>query len=57
MLKTELNNHEVSDDPQAAFTTDAEIETADQLRRQLDERYLARSETVPPLPAHSSKGR
>jgi hypothetical protein len=26
MLKTELNNHEASDDPPATFATDAEIE-------------------------------
>jgi hypothetical protein len=56
MLKTELNNHEASDDPPASFATDAEIEIADQLRHQLEERYLARSETLPPLPAHSSNG-
>jgi hypothetical protein len=56
MLKTELNNHEANDDPPASFATDAEIEIADELRRQLEERYLARSETLPPLPANPSNG-
>jgi hypothetical protein len=54
MLNTELNNHEASDDPAATFATDAEIEIADQLRRQLEERYLARCETLPPLPSRPS---
>ena len=56
MLKTELNNHDASDDPPATFATDAEIEIADQLRRQLEERYFARSDTLPPLPVNSSNG-
>jgi hypothetical protein len=53
MLKTELNNPAASDDPPATFASDAEIEIADQLRRQLEERYLARSETLPPSPARN----
>ena len=55
MLKTELNNPAASDDPPATFASDAEIEIADQLRRQLEERYLARSETLPPLPARNGR--
>jgi hypothetical protein len=57
MLKTELYNHEANGDPPASFATDAEIEIADQLRHRLEERYLAQSETSPPLLPHSSKGR
>jgi hypothetical protein len=56
MLKTELHNHDDNGDPPATFATDAEIEIADQLRHQLEERYLAQSKTSPPLPAHSSNG-
>ena len=56
MLKIELHNHEVNDDPPATFATDAEIEIANRMRHQLEERYLVRSETSAPLPAHSSKG-
>ena len=53
MLKTEVDNPAASADPPATFASDAEIEIADQLRRQLEERYLARSETQPPLPARN----
>jgi len=56
MLKTELHNHEDSADPPAAFATNAEIEIADQLRHQLEERYLVPSKTSSPLPAPSSNG-
>jgi hypothetical protein len=50
MPKIEPYNAEPNDDPPAAFATDAEIEIADQLRHQLEKRYLAQSETSPPLP-------
>ena len=56
MRRAELHNREDGVDPPANFATDAEIETADRLRHQLEERYLARSETLPPLPGHSSNG-
>ena len=43
-------------DPPAVFATDAELEIADQLRHQLEQRYHARSETLPPLPARPGNG-
>ena len=43
MLTIELHNHDTNDDPAPSFATDAEIELADQLRHQLEERYLAPS--------------
>ena len=45
MNRTELYNHDPDADPVSSFATDAEIEFADQLRHQLEERYL-------PRPAH-----
>jgi hypothetical protein len=42
MTKTELYNHDAGADPVISFATDAEIEFADQLRHQIEERYLAR---------------
>ena len=42
MTKTELYNHDADADPVTSFATDAEIEFADQLRHQLEDRYLAR---------------
>ena len=42
MIRTELYNHDADADPVTSFATDAEIEFADQLRHQLEERYLAR---------------
>jgi hypothetical protein len=55
MLKIELYNHDTYGDPAVSFATDAEIEIADQLRRQLEERYLALSAPCSPVPARSSK--
>ncbi len=43
MTRIELYNHDADADPVTSFATDAEIEFADQLRHQLEERYLARS--------------
>ena len=43
MTRIELYNHDANVDPVISFATDAEIEFADQLRHQLEERYLARS--------------
>ena len=40
MNRTELYNHDAEADPVTSFATDAEIEFADQLRHQLEERYL-----------------
>lgn len=50
MLKIELYNHDAIDDPPANFSTDAEIEIADELRHQLEERYLAPSAPLPVRP-------
>ena len=49
MLKTELYNHDDIGDPSASFASDAEIEIADQLRHQLEERYLGSSAPYSPL--------
>jgi len=57
MPKLEPYKPESNDDPPAAFPSDAEIEIADQLRHRLEERYLPRPETSPPLPAPSGNGR
>jgi len=55
MLKTELYNYDTIGDPSVTFATDAEIELAEQLRRQLEERYLAPSAPPSPLRVRSSK--
>ena len=57
MLKIELHNQGTNGDPAPCFTTSAEIEIAEQLRRQLEERWLAPSAPSPPLPALGSDGR
>jgi len=49
MNRTELYNHDPDADPVSSFATDAEIEFADQLRHQLEERYL-------PRPVHYPEG-
>ena len=54
MLKAELHNYETNVDPAPCFASDAEIEIADRLRHQLEERYLAPSAATPPAPAPSS---
>ena len=43
MTKPEPDNHDTDVDPAPTFATDAEIQIADQLRHQLEERYLAPS--------------
>ncbi len=43
MIKTELYKREADADPVTSFATVAEIEFADQLRHQLEERYLAQT--------------
>lgn len=40
MLMTAQYNHDRMDEPEACFPTDTEIQIADHLRRQLEERYL-----------------
>ena len=49
MVKVEPHIHEPDADPPAAFATDAEIEIAERLRRQLELRYLTGSEASPSL--------
>lgn len=56
MFTIELHNHDTDSDPAPSFATDAEIELADQLRHQLEERYLAPSASAEVLPAHPSEG-
>jgi hypothetical protein len=56
MLKIELYNDDDNiGDPPASFATDAEIEIAEQLRYQLEERYLGSSAPYSPLPVPSRK--
>jgi hypothetical protein len=43
MTRIELYNHDADADPVISFATDADIEFADQLRHQLEERYFAHS--------------
>ena len=43
MTRIELYNHDADADPVISFATDAEIEFADLLRHQLEERYFAHS--------------
>jgi hypothetical protein len=55
MLKIKLPNHDTSVEPAPRFATEAEIELAQQLRRQLEERYLAPSAALSPLQARSGE--
>ena len=48
MLNIELYNDDSNGEPAASFATDAEIEIADRLRHQLEERYLAPSARYSP---------
>jgi hypothetical protein len=57
MLKTELHNRGTNEDPVPTFATSAEIEVAEQLRHQLEERYLVLSAAPPSLPTPSNDGR
>jgi hypothetical protein len=56
MLKIEPYNQDSDFDPAPSFATDAENELADQLRRRLEERYLAPSAPSSPMPVGASKG-
>jgi hypothetical protein len=40
MLKIQLHNHEASGEPAPRFASDAEMALAEQLRHQLEKRYL-----------------
>ena len=46
MLEVELHNRDTSGDPAARFATATEVEIAEQLRHQLEERYLAPSSAL-----------
>jgi hypothetical protein len=56
MPKIELYNHDNNGDPPASFASDAEIEIANRLRHQLEERYLVPSAQSSPLYTRSGKG-
>ena len=56
MFKIELYKHAPGGEPTATFATDAEIAIADQLRRQLEERYLAKSAPSSPSQERSGEG-
>ena len=56
MPKIELHNHGISVEPVPRFATDAEIELAEQLRHQLEERYFGPSAAPAPLQARSGEG-
>jgi len=49
MPKTEPYSHDDVSDPPASFATGAEIEMANQLRHQLEARYLALSAPCSPV--------
>jgi hypothetical protein len=55
MLKIHLPNQDTGFDPAPRFASDAEIELAEQLRRQLEERYFGASATAQTSPAQSAK--
>jgi hypothetical protein len=57
MLDIEGCKRDINGDPAPTFATDAEIQFAERLRRQLEERYLAPEAVNAPLPAGSREGR
>ena len=56
MLNIEPYNQDSDFDPAPSFATDAENELADELRRRLEERYLAPCAPSSPMPARAGKG-
>jgi len=56
MLKTELSDTDPGPEPAPAVASDAEIELAQRLRRQLEARYLGPSAEPSPLPPPSGDG-
>jgi len=57
MPKIQLHNHDPGVEPTPRFASDAEIRLAEQLRHQLEERYLGPSAARSPLQAQSGEGR
>jgi hypothetical protein len=55
MLNIERPIHDTNGDPVPSFATEAEIEMADRLRRQVEERNLAPAMPSPALEARSSE--
>jgi hypothetical protein len=55
MLKTELSENDPDAEPAPAVASDAEIELAQRLRRQLEARYLGTSAEPSPLPSHDGR--
>jgi len=47
MQKSQLRAHDAIDEPAPLYASDAEIELAQQLRHQLEERYFGSSEASP----------
>jgi hypothetical protein len=55
MPKIHLPNHDTGFEPAPAVASDAEIELADQLRRQLEERYFGPSAAPSTSPVRPGK--
>ena len=55
MLKMQLQNYDTGFEPAPRFPSDAEIQLADQLRRQLEERYFGHAVSPLPSPLRSGK--
>ena len=51
MLKTDMPNYDINGDPVPNVASDAEIEIAEQLRHQIEERYLVGISPPPPRQA------
>jgi hypothetical protein len=55
MLKSQLPSRDTGFEPAPSFASDAEIELAEQLRRQLEERYLGQAAAPSTAPVRSDK--
>jgi hypothetical protein len=55
MLKIQLHNRDSGFEPAPRFASNAEIELADRLRRQLEERYFETSAALSTSPMRSGK--
>jgi hypothetical protein len=55
MVKIQLPNREFGFEPAPRFASDAEIELAEQLRRQLEERYFGRAAAPSSSPVRPGK--